>query len=72
MKPKCPACGSINGVTRSKADANINRHDPVCDLITCVNCGVILGVLPSYEDQWDLRVLLDREIPINERCPVPN
>lgn len=69
MKPKCPKCGSTDGVIRSKAEPNIERHDPVCDLVTCISCGVILGVLPPYTDQWDSRILLDREIPIDERCP---
>lgn len=69
LKPICPHCGKATGLIREEAEPMPGHDDPVCDVVMCSNCGVILGVLPIYDDQWDLRVLLDEEVPPEKRCP---
>lgn len=68
MKPMCANCGNEVGLIRQRAEpVPPENNDPACDVVLCSNCGVILGVLLPYEDQWDLETLLDLQIPGEER-----
>lgn len=63
MKPMCANCGNEVGLIRQRAEPVPPENiDPVCDVVICSNCGVILGVLPPYRDQFDFESLLNQRI----------
>lgn len=62
MNPKCPKCGGISGVQRVEAGQPSGGFDPRCDLVVCVDCGVILSALMPLASQHELEVLVEQSL----------